>query len=170
MKWYGLPRLPTLLQKRLWHSCFTENFVKFLRASISIEHLWWLLPNAAPTTYATTANTNNTATSTTAATFVSDCVSYPLMYQVFLRTNNLLLHPLLSIRIWATSSLFFFSATPYCISYRALNRILNMVYELKQRKNICMFGNAIASQIILRTKFREIKTCSNLQVPKIKYR
>ena len=30
-----------------------------------------------------------------------------------------------------------------------------MAYELNQRKNICIFGNAIASQIILRTKFRE---------------
>ena len=68
------------------------NFVKFLRAPVSIEHLWWLTPNAAPATYATTANTNNTTTSTTAATFVSYCVSYPLMYQVFLRTTNLLLH------------------------------------------------------------------------------
>ena len=33
--------------------------------------------------------------------------------------------------------------------------------------NICIFGNVIALQIILKTKFREIKTCSNLQVPRI---
>ena len=27
----------------LWHSCFPVNFAKFLRISVSIEHLFWLL-------------------------------------------------------------------------------------------------------------------------------
>ena len=31
------------LLKRLWHSCFLLNFVKFLRTLFYIEHLWWLL-------------------------------------------------------------------------------------------------------------------------------
>ena len=33
----------TLLKKKLWHRCFSVNFVKFLRTSFFIEHLWWLL-------------------------------------------------------------------------------------------------------------------------------
>ena len=33
----------TLLKKRLWHSCFPVNFVKFLRTLFLTEHLWWLL-------------------------------------------------------------------------------------------------------------------------------
>ena len=33
----------TLLKKRLWHRCFSVNFVKFLRTPFYIEHLWWLL-------------------------------------------------------------------------------------------------------------------------------
>ena len=32
-----------LLKKRLWHRCFPVNFVKYLRTSFFIEHLWWLL-------------------------------------------------------------------------------------------------------------------------------
>ena len=36
-------RHATLLKKRLWHRCLTVNFVKFLRTSFFIEHLWWLL-------------------------------------------------------------------------------------------------------------------------------
>ena len=36
-------RPATLLKKRLWHSCFPVNFVKFLRTPFFIEHLWWLL-------------------------------------------------------------------------------------------------------------------------------
>ena len=28
---------------RLWHRCFPMNFVKFLRTSFSLEHLWWLI-------------------------------------------------------------------------------------------------------------------------------
>ena len=28
---------------RVWHGCFPVNFVKFLRTSFFIEHLWWLL-------------------------------------------------------------------------------------------------------------------------------
>ena len=32
-----------LFKKRLWHRCFAENFVKFLRTPFFIE-LWWLLP------------------------------------------------------------------------------------------------------------------------------
>ena len=35
--------LATLLKKRLWHSCFPVNFVKFLRTSFLTEHLRWLL-------------------------------------------------------------------------------------------------------------------------------
>ena len=33
----------TLLKKRLWHSCFPVNFVKFPSTPFFIEHLWWLL-------------------------------------------------------------------------------------------------------------------------------
>ena len=33
---------PTLLKKSLWCSCFTVNFVKFLRTPFFIEELWWL--------------------------------------------------------------------------------------------------------------------------------
>ena len=33
----------TLLKKRLWHRCFPENFVKFLRTPFFIENLQWLL-------------------------------------------------------------------------------------------------------------------------------
>ena len=33
-------RPTVLLKKRLWHSCFPVNFVKFLSTPISIEHLW----------------------------------------------------------------------------------------------------------------------------------
>ena len=32
-----------LFKKRLWHSCFPLNFVKFLRIPFAPEHLWWLL-------------------------------------------------------------------------------------------------------------------------------
>ena len=37
-------RPAALSKKRLWHCCFTANFVKFLRTPFFIEHLWWLLP------------------------------------------------------------------------------------------------------------------------------
>ena len=33
----------SLLNKKLWHSCFPLNFAKFLRTPIFIEHLQWLL-------------------------------------------------------------------------------------------------------------------------------
>ena len=36
-------RLATLLKKRPWQRCFPVNFVKFLRTSLFMEHLWWLL-------------------------------------------------------------------------------------------------------------------------------
>ena len=36
-------RPATLLKKRLWHRCFTVNFVKFLRTPFFKEHLWWML-------------------------------------------------------------------------------------------------------------------------------
>ena len=36
-------RPATLLKKRLWHSCFPVNFVKFLRTPLLTEHLWKLL-------------------------------------------------------------------------------------------------------------------------------
>ena len=36
-------RPATLLQKRLWHTCLTVNFVKFLRTTFLTEDLWWLL-------------------------------------------------------------------------------------------------------------------------------
>ena len=32
-----------LLKRRLWHTCFPVNFVKFLRTPFFIEHLWWML-------------------------------------------------------------------------------------------------------------------------------
>ena len=35
-------RTATLLKKRIWHTCFSMNFAKILRASFFIEHLWWL--------------------------------------------------------------------------------------------------------------------------------
>ena len=31
------------IKKRVWHSCFPVNFVKFLRTLFSIEYVWWLL-------------------------------------------------------------------------------------------------------------------------------
>ena len=37
--------LATPFKKRLWHRCFPVNFVKFLRTSFYMEHLWWLLLN-----------------------------------------------------------------------------------------------------------------------------
>ena len=36
-------RPATLLKKRLWHSCFPVNFVKFLRTTFYIKYLWRLL-------------------------------------------------------------------------------------------------------------------------------
>ena len=33
----------TLLKKRLWHSYFPVNFLKFLRTPFLTEHVWWLL-------------------------------------------------------------------------------------------------------------------------------
>ena len=33
----------TLLEKRLWHSCFPENFEEFLKTSFLAEYLWWQL-------------------------------------------------------------------------------------------------------------------------------
>ena len=36
-------RVSYLLKKRLWHSCFPVNSVKFLRTPFLTEHLWWLL-------------------------------------------------------------------------------------------------------------------------------
>ena len=38
-------RPATLMKNRPWHRCFLGSFVKFLRTTIFIEHLWWLLPN-----------------------------------------------------------------------------------------------------------------------------
>ena len=35
--------LRPLLKKRLWHSCFPVNLVKFPRTPFFIEPLWWLL-------------------------------------------------------------------------------------------------------------------------------
>ena len=36
-------RPATLLKRRLWHRCFLVNFLKFLRTTFLIEHLWWQL-------------------------------------------------------------------------------------------------------------------------------
>ena len=36
-------RPANLLKKRLCQSCFPVNFLKFLRTSFHIKHLWWLL-------------------------------------------------------------------------------------------------------------------------------
>ena len=36
-------RPATLLKNRLWHRCFSVNFVKFLRTSFFIDYSWWLL-------------------------------------------------------------------------------------------------------------------------------
>ena len=36
------PEACNFTKKRLWHSCFPVNFVKFLRTPFWIEHLWWL--------------------------------------------------------------------------------------------------------------------------------
>ena len=36
-------RTATLLKKKLWHRCFPENFVKFLRTPFLTEHMCWLL-------------------------------------------------------------------------------------------------------------------------------
>ena len=38
-------RPATPFKKRLWHRYFPVNFMKFLRTSFYIEHLWWLLLN-----------------------------------------------------------------------------------------------------------------------------
>ena len=35
-----------LLEKRLWHRCFSVNFAKFLRTPCLTKHLWWLLLSA----------------------------------------------------------------------------------------------------------------------------
>ena len=44
VKFTGAPLLePFLLKKKLWHRCFPVNFAKFLRISIFIEHLQWLI-------------------------------------------------------------------------------------------------------------------------------
>ena len=37
-------RPATLLKKRLQHSCFPVNFVKFLRTHFLTDHLQWLIP------------------------------------------------------------------------------------------------------------------------------
>ena len=37
-------RPATLLEKRLWHRCFPENFAKFVSTPFFTEHFWWLLP------------------------------------------------------------------------------------------------------------------------------
>ena len=36
-------RRATLLEKRLWHECFSVNFVKLVRTPFFTEQLWWLL-------------------------------------------------------------------------------------------------------------------------------
>ena len=36
------PRPATLLKTRLWQSCFSGNFGKFLRTRFHTEHLRWL--------------------------------------------------------------------------------------------------------------------------------
>ena len=38
-------RPATLLKKSFWHRCFPVNFVKFLRTTFCMDHLWWLLLN-----------------------------------------------------------------------------------------------------------------------------
>ena len=38
-----LQAIQLYLKKRLWHSCFRVNFVKFLRTPFFEEHPWWLL-------------------------------------------------------------------------------------------------------------------------------
>ena len=45
-----------------------------------------------------------------------------------------------------------------------------MVYELNRKKNICIFGNVITLQILLKNEIpgNIILACSKLQVPKIK--
>ena len=40
-KYLGLPA--TLLNKRLWHRCFSVSFVKFIRTPFLTENLWQLL-------------------------------------------------------------------------------------------------------------------------------
>ena len=37
------PQACSFIKKRLWHSYFPVNFMKFLRTPFYIEHLWWLL-------------------------------------------------------------------------------------------------------------------------------
>ena len=48
------------------------------------------------------------------------------------------------------------------------DRNLDMVYELNGRKNICIIGNIITLQIILRNEIPGNKTWSKLHVSKIK--
>ena len=45
LKFTCRPQPATFLKTRLWHRCFSVNFVKFLRTSFSIQHLQWLLLN-----------------------------------------------------------------------------------------------------------------------------
>ena len=54
-------RLTTLLRKRLWHKCFSVNFVKFLRTPFYIEHLWWLLLKIKMAKYANECELMNSA-------------------------------------------------------------------------------------------------------------
>ena len=59
------------------------------------------------------------------------------MYQLSFRTTNVLLYPLIKMRV-----------TPSYI----FDRNLDMVYELNGRENISIIGNVITLQIILRNK------------------
>ena len=82
------------------------------------------------------------------------------MYQLFFRTTNLLvlLYPVVFIKIMTYSlSIHFFNQflvyelqssqrTPAYI----FDRILDMVYELNGRKNICIFENVTTLQKFLR--------------------
>ena len=44
-----------------------------------------------------------------------------------------------------------------------------MIYEINERRIICIFGNAITLQTIRIKKFQETTACLKLQVPKINY-
>ena len=54
----------------------------------------------------------------------------------------------------------------YIYNLQIFDRTLDMVYELKGRKYICIFENIKTLQIILSN---QIPACSKLQVPKVKH-
>ena len=70
----------TLLEKRLWHRCFSANFAKFLRIPFIKEHLWKLTLSLFPLTLSFLLNALNEND----FTFNLQC---PHIYSVFYHRN-----------------------------------------------------------------------------------